>query len=164
MGDGHALRLALAREGMDSAIADERWDEALVYARAVCSCNKVVYPPSWPVTCLSLARLAKLELYHGHFAAAAMVAEEALRGSPGANASPERLVWEDRPEVATELRQILAQAQSENVAQASSLVAEEAGTSAAKQLQSEKAKGSLAITGSKREEVIGSPEYLYSLD
>ncbi|CAK0815516.1 unnamed protein product [Prorocentrum cordatum] len=62
LGAGHALRLAVARQGMDAAIAAERWEDAAVFSRAVSRASRLVYPAAWPVVGLSLARLAKLEL------------------------------------------------------------------------------------------------------
>eukprot|EP00933_Yihiella_yeosuensis_P054731 TRINITY_DN53261_c0_g1_i1.p1 TRINITY_DN53261_c0_g1~~TRINITY_DN53261_c0_g1_i1.p1 ORF type:complete len:382 (-),score=77.18 TRINITY_DN53261_c0_g1_i1:85-1158(-) len=116
LGTGHSLRLALAKDSMDAAIALENWSDAAIFARAVCICSQLVYPPSWPITCLSLARLAKLELYHGRFPSAIKAAEDALRGNGSTGASPEVTVWEDRKEAASELRQILAEARAEAAA------------------------------------------------
>eukprot|EP00435_Cladocopium_sp_Y103_P015453 s2273_g3.t2 len=78
---GHALRLALARELMDEALAQERWQEALVFAREVCSCQRQIYPAGWPVVALSLARLAKLEFYHGNMVEALRCCEDAHSGT-----------------------------------------------------------------------------------
>eukprot|EP00931_Biecheleriopsis_adriatica_P069255 TRINITY_DN43115_c0_g1_i1.p1 TRINITY_DN43115_c0_g1~~TRINITY_DN43115_c0_g1_i1.p1 ORF type:complete len:544 (+),score=136.50 TRINITY_DN43115_c0_g1_i1:60-1691(+) len=113
LGEGHALRLALSRELMDAMVSSESWQDAAVFAREVCACNRKIYPPAWPVTSLSLARLAKLELYLGRFAAAAWAGETALRGEEGAEVSPATICWEDRPKAAEELQQILAQVQAE---------------------------------------------------
>lgn len=97
LGGGHALRLALARELMDESIAREQWQDALHFAREVSSCHRQIYPAGWPVVALGLARLAKLESYHGNVMAALRCCEEA-----GAAA----YVWQDRPEAAQELQQI----------------------------------------------------------
>ncbi|CAK9091071.1 unnamed protein product [Durusdinium trenchii] len=105
LGAGHALRLALARELMDEAVSQEQWSEALAFAREVCSCHQLIYPSGWPVVSLGWARLAKLELYHGHFDATMRCCQEALSGAP--------YLWEDRPVAGEEVRQMLSQARLE---------------------------------------------------
>merc|ERR1712194_162875 len=50
LGDGHSLRLAVARDGMDAAIEAQQWDDAVMFARAVCLANRLIYPSPWPVT------------------------------------------------------------------------------------------------------------------
>jgi len=108
LGECHSLRLQLARDGLDAAIACGRWDEALDYARAVASISWAVYPKAWPVTALALTRQAKLELYHANFCAAITAGEAALQIFS--------ICAADSLEVAQELRQIVAEARAEAVA------------------------------------------------
>lgn len=105
LGDGHELRLAVAREAMDVSMELERWDDALAWARIVCAGASLVYAPEWPVVALGRARLAKLELYHGHFRLAAEAGEAALRTLA--------VSYEAGAEIFAELRQIVAQARAE---------------------------------------------------
>eukprot|EP00439_Symbiodinium_sp_Y106_P025115 s2451_g3.t1 len=103
LGEGHLLRWTLARELMDAFVSTEQWQEALVFARSVSSIGRQIFPQNWPVVSLSLARLAKLELYHGNFANASRCQQP----------SPSALCWDDRPAIARELQQVLAQANAE---------------------------------------------------
>ncbi|CAE7426300.1 Smyd3 [Symbiodinium natans] len=125
LGEGHILRWTLARELMDAFVASERWQEALVFARAVSSTARHIFPVNWPVVSLSLARLAKLELYFGNFANASCCCEEALFAG-GLQPSPSLLCWEDRPILAREIRQVLAQASAEAQAMGRGLAAKQA--------------------------------------
>eukprot|EP00929_Paragymnodinium_shiwhaense_P100978 TRINITY_DN63701_c0_g1_i1.p1 TRINITY_DN63701_c0_g1~~TRINITY_DN63701_c0_g1_i1.p1 ORF type:complete len:620 (+),score=141.30 TRINITY_DN63701_c0_g1_i1:131-1861(+) len=112
LGECHALRFQLARDGLDAAIACERWDDALKYARAAAMISYAVYPQAWPVTGLALTRQAKLELYHCNFHAAVAAGEAALQIFA--------ICAADAFEVAQELRQMVAQARAE--AEAAGLV------------------------------------------
>merc|ERR1712224_965554 len=64
---------------MDLAIESEEWSNAVAWARIVVAISRLVYDPCWPVLGLPLAKLAKLELYHGNVKAAISAGEEALR-------------------------------------------------------------------------------------
>eukprot|EP00930_Biecheleria_cincta_P005642 TRINITY_DN106575_c0_g1_i1.p1 TRINITY_DN106575_c0_g1~~TRINITY_DN106575_c0_g1_i1.p1 ORF type:complete len:542 (+),score=116.05 TRINITY_DN106575_c0_g1_i1:34-1659(+) len=147
LGEGHGLRLALARELMDRAVASNTWDEARAFARSVCDGNRLVHPPAWPVTCLSLARLAKLELYHGDFAGAIRACREALRGRGPEEESRAAACWEDRPKAAEELRQILAEAQAEVKACRAHFKAVEGSKSKTETVQ----QAQMALTGAEHE-------------
>ncbi|CAJ1410192.1 unnamed protein product [Effrenium voratum] len=133
LGAGHSMRLALARELMDACVAQELWQEAIVFAREVSACSRLIYPPSWPMVSLSLARLAKLELFLGNFAAAIRCGEEALHGS--GTGSPTKLCWEDRRVAAEEIQQIVAQARVEEEAMSRGYAAQEAPSSKQKALE-----------------------------
>jgi len=104
LGVGHALRLHVARAGMDLAIEAQSWAEAAAWARAVCKSEAEVYPNPWPVPACSLARLAKLEVYLGNFEAACAAGTRALQtfGALGIDGS-----------MCQEVRQMLAQAGAE---------------------------------------------------
>jgi len=119
LGDGHALRLAVARDGMDAALESEGWAEALVFARGVCVASRRIYPKGWPVVGLSVARLAKLELYHGNVSAAAELGEEALRSLT--------LACGEDLDACAELRRIVAEARAEVQARLATRVAPRKG-------------------------------------
>lgn len=106
LGPGHALRLQLARDGMDLAIELEAWQEAAAWGRAVCSCELLLYPAPWPVPALSQARLAKLELHLGRFTAAQAAGQVALHTLTALGRSDDK--------VCVELRQMLAVAEAED--------------------------------------------------
>eukprot|EP00927_Polykrikos_kofoidii_P078241 TRINITY_DN75094_c0_g1_i1.p1 TRINITY_DN75094_c0_g1~~TRINITY_DN75094_c0_g1_i1.p1 ORF type:complete len:579 (-),score=87.25 TRINITY_DN75094_c0_g1_i1:130-1866(-) len=105
LGECHALRVQVARDGLDAAVAAERWNDATVYARATAAAHQRIYPEFWPVTGLSLARLAKLEMYHCRFGVALQAGKEALRILA--------VACDDRIAVAAELRQLMAQGDAE---------------------------------------------------
>eukprot|EP00747_Dinoflagellata_sp_TGD_P215504 gnl/TRDRNA2_/TRDRNA2_88196_c0_seq1.p1 gnl/TRDRNA2_/TRDRNA2_88196_c0~~gnl/TRDRNA2_/TRDRNA2_88196_c0_seq1.p1 ORF type:complete len:396 (-),score=62.16 gnl/TRDRNA2_/TRDRNA2_88196_c0_seq1:30-1043(-) len=105
LGDGHALRIALAREAMDVALDLGEFGDALGWARTVSAASRLVYSPDWPVVALSLARLAKLELYHGNHWEALDAGEEALRSLS--------VTYADGADILAELRCIVAQARAE---------------------------------------------------
>lgn len=105
LGEGHALRLAVARDGMDAALDAGKWGHAVVFARAVCCANRLIYPEGWPVIGLGLVKLAKLELYHRRFLAAAVAGEEAIRVLT--------VACNERTAPLIEARQIVAQARAE---------------------------------------------------
>lgn len=81
LGVGHTFGLHVARAAMDAAVDASSWEEAAVWARRVCASEEAIFGSSaqpWPVPASSLARLAKLELYLGWFAAARDAAKKAL--------------------------------------------------------------------------------------
>eukprot|EP00928_Gymnodinium_smaydae_P038888 TRINITY_DN26708_c0_g2_i1.p1 TRINITY_DN26708_c0_g2~~TRINITY_DN26708_c0_g2_i1.p1 ORF type:complete len:542 (-),score=70.85 TRINITY_DN26708_c0_g2_i1:4-1581(-) len=104
LGPGHALLLSIVRAAMDAAVASEAWSDAAKFGRMVVACERSLYPEPWPVVAISLARLAKLELYMGDFAAACTASREALKTFSA-------LGYDTK--LCEELRQLLATAEAE---------------------------------------------------
>jgi len=143
LGKGHALRLHLARLGMDLAVASQRWEEALAWARAVCQVEALVYPSPWPVVACSQGRLAKLELYANNFKAAAAASTSALRDFAALGIDNS---------LCQELRQIAAQAAAERRCQAQAMAEEEKKEEHAKKESKEEKKKKEEEEKKKKEE------------